>query len=98
MFSSDIGMTFGLVKCGCPIVNRGKIKSTRKITRPEGQIDDMDESYKYLEILQSLSNNDEEVCCKTTSEYRNQVRRFLKSKLSSKNKVTAINSFAVPII
>ena len=44
----------------------------------------------------SKSNNDEEVRCKTISEYRNRVRRALRSKLSSKNKVTAINTFAVP--
>ena len=98
MFSSDIGMTFGLVKCGCPIVNRGKIKSTREITRPEGQIDDMDESYKYLGIVQSFRNNDEEVRHKAPSEYRNRVRRVLRSKIYSKNKVTAINTFAVPVI
>ena len=55
MFSSDIGMTFGLAKCGRLIVNRGKV------SLPEGQIDDVDESYKYLGILQSFGNNDEEV-------------------------------------
>ena len=36
--------------------------------------------------------------CKATSEYRKRVRRVLRSKLSSKNKVTAINTFAVPVI
>ena len=98
VFSSDIGMTFGLAKCGRLIVNRGKVKSTCGISLPEGQIDDVDESYKYLGILQSFGNNDEEVRCKATSEYRNRVRRVLRSKLSSKNKVTAINTFAVPVI
>ena len=91
-------MTFGLAKCGCLIVNRGKVKSTCGISLPEGQIDDIDESYKYLGILQSFSNNNEEVRCKATSEYRNRVRRVLRSKLPSKNKVTAINTFAVPVI
>ena len=28
VFSSDIGMTFGLAKCGRLIFNRGKVKST----------------------------------------------------------------------
>ena len=80
------------------IVNRGKVKSTSGINLPEGQIDDIDESYKYLGILQSFGNNDEEIRCKATSEYRNRMRRVLRSKLSSKNKVTAINTFAVPVI
>ena len=91
-------MTFGLSKCGRLIVNRGKVKSTSGISLPEGKIDNIDESYKYLEILQSFGNNVKEVRCKATSEYRNRVRRLLSSKLSSKNKVIAINTFAVPVI
>ena len=88
----DIGITFGLAKCGHVIVNRGnKVKSTSGINLSEGQIDDIDESYKYLGILQLFGNNDEDVRGKATSEYRNQVRRFLRSKLSSNNKMTAMN-------
>ena len=74
VFSFDIGMAFGLVKCGRLIVNRGKVKSTCGISLPEGLIDDIDESYKYLGILQSFVNNDEEIRCKATSEYRNRAR------------------------
>ena len=73
------------------------MKSTRGISLPEGQIDDINESYKNLGILQSFGNNDEEICCKATSEYRNQVKLVLRSKLFSKNKVIAINTFAVPV-
>ena len=74
VFSFNIGMTFGLAKCGRLIVNRGKVKSTSGIILPEGQIDDIDKSYKYLGNLHSFGNNDEEVRCKTTTEYKNQVR------------------------
>ena len=98
VFSSNIGMKFGLVKCRHLIVNRGKMKSTSGISLQEGQVDDIDESYKYLGTLQSFSNNDEEERCKATSEYRNLVRRDLRGKFSSNNKVTAINTFAVPFI
>ena len=80
------------------IVNRGKVKSTSGINLPEGQIDDIDESYKYLGILQSFGNNDKKVHCIATSGYKKPVRQVLRSKFSSKNKVTAINSFAVPVI
>ena len=41
-------MTFGLAKCGCLIVNRDKMKSISGISLPEGQIDNIDESYRYL--------------------------------------------------
>ena len=68
VFSSDIGMTFGLAKCGRLIVNRGKVKSTSRISLPEGQIDDIDESNKYFAILPSFGNNGEEVRCKATSK------------------------------
>ena len=96
--SSDIGMTFGLANCGRFIVNKGKVKSTSGVSLPESQIDDIDESYKYLGILQSFSNNNEEVCCKATSEYGNRVKRVWRSKFSSNNKVTTINTFAAPVI
>ena len=98
MFGSDIGVTFGLAKYRRLIVNRGKVKSTSGISLQEGRFDDIDLSYKYLEILQSFGNKDKEVCRKTTSEYENWVRWALKSKLSSKKKVTAINTFTVPVI
>ena len=91
-------MTFGLSKCGRLIVSRGKVKNTSGINLPGGQIDDIDESYKYLGILQPFGNNCEEFHCKAISEYRNRVRRVLRTKLSSKNKVAAINSFTVPVI
>ena len=40
VFSSNVGMTFGLAKYRRFIVNRGKVKSTSGISLPEGQIDD----------------------------------------------------------
>ena len=80
------------------IVNRGKVKSTSGISLPEGQIDDIDKRYKYLGILQLFGNNDKKVRSKANSEYRNQKRRVLRNKLSSTNKVSAINTFAVPVI
>ena len=74
------------------------MKSTSGISLLEGQIYNIDESYKCLGILQSFGNNDKEIRYKATSEYRNKVRWVLRSKLSSRNKVTAINTFAVSVI
>ena len=45
VFSSDIVMTFGLEMCEHLIVIRGKVKTTGGVSLPEGQIDDIDESY-----------------------------------------------------
>ena len=75
VFSSDIGITFGLAKWGHLIVNRGKKKSTSEISLPDDQIYDSNENYKFFRILQLLGNNDKEVCCTAISEYQNRVRR-----------------------
>ena len=48
VISSDIDVTFGLAKCGCLIVNRGKVKSTSGIYLPECWIDNLDKSCKYI--------------------------------------------------
>ena len=98
IYSTDIGMSFGLEKCGRLIVKRGKVTTTAGIDLPEGHIDDVAEKYKYLGILQSYGNHDQEVRQKAITEYKKRVRQVLKSQLTAKHKVTAINTFAVPII
>ena len=37
VFSQDIGMEFGIKKCGVIIMNRGKVKSTDGIELPSGE-------------------------------------------------------------
>ena len=98
IFSSDIGMSFGLDKCGRLVVNRGKVKTTQGIQLPEGHIADIEDSYKYLGIMQSYGNHDAEVRRKATAEYKKRVKQVLKSQLTAKNKITAINTYAVPVI
>ena len=68
VFSFEIGMKFGLAKCECLIVNRDQGKKTRGIRLPESEIDDIDKSYKYFEILLSLENNEKKIRCKATYE------------------------------
>ena len=52
VLSSDIGMTIDLAKYGCLIVKRGKVKNSSGVSLPEGQVNDIDECYKCLGILQ----------------------------------------------
>ena len=61
VFSSDIGMTFGLANCGIFIVNKSKVKSTGEITLPKSHIDDIGESYKYFGISLSFGSNDKDM-------------------------------------
>ena len=98
VFNSNIGMTFGLSKCGRLIANRCKMKCTSRISLLKGQIDDIDRRYKCITVFQLFGNNDKDVGCKATSEYRNRVRQVLRKMLSSKKMVTAINTIAVPVI
>ena len=38
VFSQDIGMEFGIKKCGVTIMNTGKVKSTNRIELPSGEM------------------------------------------------------------
>ncbi len=58
-YSSDIGMSFGLDKCGRMISKRGKVISTEGIELLEGNIADIQGSYKYLGVLQVNGNHEE---------------------------------------
>ena len=98
VFSGDIGMSFGLEKCGRLIVNRGKAVNTNGVQLPAGRIKDIENGYKYLGILQSYGNHDDEIRITARQEYRKRLRRILDTQLTCKNKMTAINTFAIPVI
>ncbi len=59
LYSNDIGMSFGPDKCGQMISKRGKVTSTEGIKLPEGNIADVQGSYKYLRV-QPVSGSHEE--------------------------------------
>ena len=54
VFNQDIGMEFGIKKCGVIIMDRGKVNSTDGIELPSGEkIREIEEDgYKYLGILE----------------------------------------------
>ena len=55
IFSEDIGMQFGIKKCGVLIMERGKVIRIDGIRLPDGQdMKDIDEfDYTYLGILET---------------------------------------------
>jgi hypothetical protein len=65
---------------------------------PNGHIDDIQEHYKYLGVLQSYGNHNEEVRTKAIREYKKRIRQVLKSDLTARNKTIAINTYATPVI
>ena len=99
-FSQDIGMEFGLEKCGMLTVQRGvKIKS-EGIELPDGKlIQEIDDNgYKYLGILQCDGTMEREMKERVQDEYYRRLRLLLKSKLNGGNLIKGINAWAVSIV
>ena len=65
---------------------------------PEGHIGDVQDSYKYLGIPQANGNHKKAAQRSTTAKYLQRVRQVLKSQLNGKNKIQAINTYALPVI
>ena len=89
IFSEDIGMQFGIKKCGVLIMERGKVIRTDGIRLPDGQhMKDIDEiDYTYLGILETDKIKEKEMKEKFSREYMQRLRLILRSKLNGKNKL-----------
>ncbi len=99
MFSTDIGMEFGIKKCGVLILKRGKIVRCDGIELPNDELikEVEQDGYIYLGIVELDKVKEKEMKEKTIREYKRRLRLILKSKLNGKNKITAINTWAVAI-
>ena len=99
-FSEDIGMEFGLKKCGVVILKKGKLVKFDGIHLPNQEImKEVDENgYTYLGILELDEIKEHEMKIKVTAEYKRRLRLILKSKLNGKNKIHAINTWAVALL
>ena len=101
IFSNDIEMEFGLDKCATLVLNKGKPTQLENVKLPNNEIIkglSLQESYKYLGILQGDNIKHNQVKEKTSKEYLKRLRKILKSKLNGGNSIKAINSWAVPAI
>jgi hypothetical protein len=99
IFSTDIGMEFGIKKCGVLILKRGKIVRCDGIELPNDELikEVEQDGYTYLGIVELDKVKEKEMKEKTIREYKRRLRLILKSKLNGKNKITAINTWAVAI-
>ena len=99
-YSDDVGMRFGLDKCGVLVVERGVKKKCEGINLPDGElIKEIEESgYKYLGVLETDVIMEEEMKKRLTSEYFRRVKLLVKSKLYGGNVIKGINSWAVSVI
>ena len=98
--SSDIRMEFGIQKCGLLVMKRGKAVKSQGLKLAEGEIinEIEDGGYKYLGVLEKDKIMETEMKTKLKSEYCRRVRLVMKSKLNGRNKIKAINTWAVPTI
>ena len=92
-FSEDIGMEFGIKKCGVVILKKGKLVKFDGIQLPNEEImKEVDENgYTYFGILEFDEIEEHEMKIKVTVECNRRLRLILKSKLNGKNKIQAIN-------
>ena len=76
----------------------GKIVRHQGIELPNGETMKVEqEGYTYLGIVELDKIKESEMKEKTIKEYKRRLRLILKSKLNGKNKITAINTWAVAI-
>ena len=100
VFRQDIGMEFSIKECGVIIMNRGKVKSTYGIELPSGEkIREIEEDgYKYLGILEYGRVKEQEMKDKFRNEYFRGAKLILNSKPNGRNKIMALNTWAVSIL
>jgi hypothetical protein len=100
LFSRDIGMVFGLQKCGILKIDRGKIVEDFSIQNMGGsKIDSIGQGgYKYLGVIEKDQIQHENMKKEVKAEYIKRLRAVLKSPLNGMNTIKAINTYAIPTI
>ena len=94
-------MKFGLEKCAVLVMKRGKVTKSDGIRLPDDRMIKSihgENGYRYLGILQSDQVLCNEMKEKVRAEYERRVKKVLKSKLNGGNMISAINTWAVPLI
>ena len=100
VFSTDIGMEFGIKKCGILTMKRGKIVKSEGIKLPDGEVMKQvgENGYTYLGIIELDKIKETEMKEKINKEYKRRQRLIIKSKLNGRNKETAINTWVVAVL
>ena len=96
-FNDNIGMEFGLIKCGVVILKKGKLFQFHGIHLPKQEITkEVDENgYTYLGLLELDEIKEHQMEIRVTAEYNRRLRLILKSKLNGKSKIQVINTWVV---
>ena len=101
IYSHDIGMEFGIGKCAMLVMKSGKRHLTEAMelpnqdkTRTLGE----NETYKYLGILEANTFKQVEMKDKIQKEYCRRTRKLHETKLTSRNLIKGINTWAVDLV
>ena len=100
-YSKDIHMEFGLDKCAKCTIRTGKKVKTEGFQLQDGStIEDLQEdaSYKYLGIEENTNIQHKNMRSKIHTTYIQRLKTICKSELTTKNKITAINQYALPTV
>ena len=94
-------MEFGIEKCAMLVIKSGKRHITDGIELPnQDKIKTLGEkeAYKYLGILEAVTIKQVEMKDKIQKEYSRRTRKLHETKLSSRNLLEGINTWAVPLV
>ena len=101
IYNQDIGMEFGREKCAMLVMKSGKRHMTDGMELPNhDKIRTLEEkeTYKYLVILEADTIKQVQMKDKIRKEYLRGTRKLLETKLSSRNIIKGINTWAVPLV
>ena len=95
IYSQIIGMEFGMEKCARLVMKSGKRHMTDGMGLPHHdriRTHEENETYKYLGILEANTIKQDTI----RKEYLRRTRKLLETKLSCRNLIKGINTWAVP--
>ena len=101
IYSQDIGMEFGIEKCAILVMKIGKRHINDGMELPNQDKIRMlaeNETYKYLGILEADTIKQVEMKSKIQKEYLGRTRKLLETKLSRRNLIKGINTWAVSLV
>ena len=97
ILSNDIGMGFGIKKCGVLALKRGTVVSSEGVEMPDGErIKEVEKNgYRYLRILDYNKIKESKMKENFRREHLRRTKLIMKSRLNGRNKIIAINTWAL---
>ena len=101
IYSQDMGMGFGIEKCAMLVMKIGKRHMTDEMKLPNHdkiRMLEENETYKWLGILEPGTIKQVQMKDTIRKEYLSGTRKLLETKLSGRNLIKRINTWAVPLV